>query len=153
MKLSRNFTLEELYFSPTAVQSGIHNVPGLNETECLRQLAVNILQPVREHFNSPVTIRSGYRSAPLNRAVGGAPDSQHMRGQAADITIHGVGNDAIWQFIVASLHFDEMILEHCPAKSPQLGWCHISYIPNGRQKALSCPSLGNYVEGLHYAAS
>lgn len=151
MNLTRNFTLEELCFSTTATRSGIHNEPGANETECLRQLAVNILQPIRDYFNSPVTIRSGYRSAPLNRAVGGANDSQHMRGQAADITIHGIGNDMLWKYIVSNLPFDQVILEHVPAKLPSLGWVHCSYQPNGRKDALSCPLPGQYEKGLHYA--
>ena len=153
MKLTTNFSLEELYFSPTAIQSGIHNVPGANESECLRQLAVNILQPIRTHFGLPVTVRSGYRSAPLNRAVGGAPDSQHMRGQAADITIHGVGNDVIWQFIESSLPFDQVILEHVPVKRPQLGWVHVSYQPNGRREAFSCVAAGDYRKGMVYAVA
>jgi len=153
VKLTKSFTLAELSFSQTAKQSDIHNEPGEKETEALRQLAVNILQPVRDYFKKPVIIRSGYRSAPLNRAVGGAPHSQHMYGQAADITIPGAGNDIIWQYIVDNLPlFDQCILEHCPASQPLRGWVHVSYQPNGRGEALSCPKAGVTKKGLVYAS-
>lgn len=153
MQLSHNFTLEELIESTTAIQSGITNVPITAQVECLKDLCVNLLQPIRDYFNLPITIRSGFRSSSLNHAVGGAPDSQHMRGQAADITIHGIGNDVIWQYIVDNMIFDQVILEHCPAKATQRGWVHVSFKAGANRKdALSCPSLGHYIEGLAYAA-
>lgn len=54
-------------------------------------LAEKILEPIRAHFGKPIRINSGYRSARLNKAVGGSPTSQHRRAQAADFTIRGLG--------------------------------------------------------------
>ncbi len=150
--LTKNFSLEELYESTTATRSGIHNIPGVNETQCLRDLAVHILQPLRDYFNKPVIIRSGYRSAPLNRAVGGAHDSQHMKGQAADITINGVGNDLIWQYIRDNMLYDQLILEYVPADNPERGWVHVSFRDGiNRKDAISCVAPGDYREGMVYA--
>jgi len=149
--LSKNFTLEEFYHSDTAQRLGISNVPGKNEIQFLTELVTTILQPLRDYYNIPITIRSGYRSAPLNRAVGGANNSQHMKGQAADITIHGVANDLIYTYIRENLPFDQLILEHVPASNPYLGWVHVSTAPVLRRDAISCVAAGDYREGLKYA--
>jgi len=150
--LTRNFSLEELYGSDTASRLGINNTPGAAQIECLTALAVNILQPLRDYFGLPVVIRSGFRGAALNHAVGGEVKSQHLYGQAADLIIPGVGNDKIWQYIVNKLPYDQVILEHCPEDAKGRGWVHVSYKPDGRRSALSCVAPGEYVEGLHYAA-
>jgi len=151
MKLSKNFTLSELTFSPTAVQSGIHNEPNSQQIECLKKLVVNILQPLRDYFDRPVVITSGFRSAPLNRAIGGALTSQHQHGMAADIRIIGFGNDLVWQYIHDNLRFDQLILEHTPANNPHQGWVHVSYDEPLRGEALSCIAPGVHVKGLVYA--
>jgi uncharacterized protein YcbK (DUF882 family) len=51
---------------------------------------LQILEDVREHFDSSVKITSGCRCAEHNKRVGGAPDSEHTRGIAADIVVDGV---------------------------------------------------------------
>lgn len=151
VKLSPNFSLSELTFSPTAVRLGINNEPDAEQIKCLSELVTHVLQPLRDYFARPVTINSGYRSNALNRAVGGAIDSQHTKGQAADIRIIGFTNDLLWQYIDDNLPYDQLILEHVPAKNAHQGWVHVSYREPLRREALSCIANGLTVNGLAYA--
>ena len=61
MKLSRNFTLQELIKSDTAIRLGIDNNPNADQIEKLKELSENILQPVRDQFGR-VKVTSGFRS-------------------------------------------------------------------------------------------
>lgn len=151
MRLSENFSLSEFTSSPTALRMGMHNEPDAKQIAALQKLVDNIIQPLRDYFQKPVHIKSGFRSVNLNRAVGGANNSQHLHGQAADITIAGVGNDLIWQYVVDHLPFDQCILEYCPAKNPKAGWVHVSHAYPLRLQALSCVGMNDYRKGLHYA--
>jgi zinc D-Ala-D-Ala carboxypeptidase len=65
MKLSANFQLSELVKSQVAERKGIPNNPSPAHIDNLKALCVNVLQPIRSHFDSPVLISSGYRSAEL----------------------------------------------------------------------------------------
>jgi len=113
-------------------------------------LCENVLQPLRDHFNLPVTVISGYRSANVNRAVGGRFNSQHLVGEAADIEILGVSNADVWRFIVAELPFDQVIAEYLEKNDPSAGWVHVSYSRgNNRKEAMSCVK-GKYSAGLLY---
>ncbi|RDD63010.1 D-Ala-D-Ala carboxypeptidase family metallohydrolase [Ferruginivarius sediminum] len=125
--LSPNFTLAELVKSRTALSRGIDNTPGPESVTALRALARNVLQPVRERYGVPFSPSSGYRSAELNAAVGGAPDSQHTRGEAADFEVPGIANLAVARFIRDNLDFDQLILEFHRPHDPHAGWIHCSY--------------------------
>ena len=83
MLLTPNFHLEE--FTRTA--TGLPNVPSGAERAALQALATHVLQPLRDSIGKPVYITSGFRSAAVNRAVGGVAGSQHRSGQAADILV------------------------------------------------------------------
>ena len=109
-----------------------------------------MLQPLRDYYGA-ITINSGFRSPEVNKAVGGANTSQHLRGEAADIIIKGVGNDEIWQYIKENLPFDQLILEHVKQNNPEGGWVHVSYAMRNRRQALSCIAKGKYVQGMVYA--
>ena len=65
MKLTNNFNLEELTVSQTALRNNIDNTPSLDHIENLRLLCENILQPLREDYNLPLVVTSGYRSKKL----------------------------------------------------------------------------------------
>ena len=82
MRLSKNFTLAEL----TKTSVGLPNNPSDVEIERLKILCEKVLQPLRDDFNAPIIINSGYRSQQVNKAVGGVPTSQHLKGESADIT-------------------------------------------------------------------
>jgi zinc D-Ala-D-Ala carboxypeptidase len=77
MNLSRNFTLQELTKSDTAVRLGVDNNPNANQIEKLKLLCENILQPVRDHFG-PVTITSGFRSPALCVKIGSSINSHNI---------------------------------------------------------------------------
>ena len=85
-KLSENFTVSEF-----ACKDGSDKV-------IINSALVELLQKIRNHFKTPVTITSGYRTAAYNKAVGGAANSQHCLGTAADIVISGVAPLEIAQY-------------------------------------------------------
>jgi zinc D-Ala-D-Ala carboxypeptidase len=82
MKLSANFQLSELVKSQVADRKGIPNNPSPGHIDNLKSLCLNVLQPIRSHFNEPVIISSGYRSAELCIAIGSKPTSQHSEGKS-----------------------------------------------------------------------
>ena len=84
MKLSKNFSLKEMTASQTAERKGINNNPNDDQITALQKLCENILQPVRDHYATPVTVSSGFRSEELCVAIGSSVNSQHAKGQAAD---------------------------------------------------------------------
>lgn len=121
MRLSENFTLEEMMKSTVAKRLKIDNTPSKDIISNLQQLATNVLQPIREHFKLPVTITSGYRCSKLNKAVGGATTSQHTAGKAVDFTIKGISIEDIFQWCKKNLkEYDQLIQEKGQ-------WVHISY--------------------------
>lgn len=85
MKLSKNFTSEELTRSTTAQRLHINNEPSVKVLTNLTHLATNVLQPLRDAWGQPIVVSSGYRNEELNKTVGGAKNSQHLYGEAADI--------------------------------------------------------------------
>ena len=127
MKLSENFTLDELTKSQEAIRLGIPNEPNEEHIINLMLLCKNILQPVRDHFKIPVSISSGYRSAALCEAIGSSSESQHTKGQAADFEIFGVHNKDVSDWIVNNLDYDQCILEFWVPDEPNSGWVHCSY--------------------------
>jgi hypothetical protein len=121
--MAKYFSFGELTASATARQLGIGNTPPPPAAARLEELAARLLDPVRELWGGPLRVNSGYRSAELNAAVGGAASSQHMAGEAADITTGSrAGNRRLFRMIVvAGLEFDQLIDESGYA------WLHISY--------------------------
>ena len=133
MNLSRNFTLQELIKSDTAVRKGINNNPNAGQIEKLKALCENILQPVRDHFGR-VKITSGYRSVELCEAIGSSARSQHAKAEAADFECVGVDNAEVADWIKMNLETDQLILEFYTPGEPNSGWIHCSWIPEGRRE-------------------
>jgi hypothetical protein len=86
MNLTPHFTLEELTHSNTGKARGIDNVPSTVELKRLRALADG-LEKVRASMGAPLKINSAFRNRATNSAVGGASQSRHLMGDAADIAI------------------------------------------------------------------
>lgn len=130
----KHFTIEELTRSATARRKGIPNLPNGEEKENLIALVDNVLDPLREKWGAPIIVTSGYRCAKLNRVVGGAAGSQHMKGQAADIrTVANttMENKRLFDLAVKSgLPFDQLIDEY------GYNWIHISYNKKGNRKQI-----------------
>lgn len=147
MKLSENFSLQELLKSQTAERKGISNKPEKPEhVTNLQTLCEKVLQPVRDHFARPVVINSGYRCPKLNKAIGSSSKSQHTKGLAADIEIPGVSNKELAQYIKDNLPFDQLILEFYNGVDPSSGWVHVSYVDDdkNRKQALTINKNGTF---------
>lgn len=87
MKLTENFKLTEFTKSSTAQRLGLDNTPSTHIVRALTNLCQQVLQPLRDWYGKPIIVSSGYRSAMLNKAVGGVSNSQHMKGEAADLQV------------------------------------------------------------------
>jgi hypothetical protein len=119
-----NFTYGEFVKSYTATRFGIDNVPQLEKTwKNIENLAVNVIQPVRDEFG-PIRITSGFRCAKLNKKINGSKNSNHVKGEAADIepVEYGVKLVDIVKYIYSNLEFRNVIAEYFPE-----GWCHVDY--------------------------
>lgn len=130
MRLSPNFTLEELTHSQTAVRRGIKNEANPVIRNNLTIVAANMEQ-VRKLLNdNSIAINSGYRNLEVNRLIGGSTKSDHMEGWAVDFTCHKFGTPAqIVDAIKASdIKFDQLIEEGT--------WVHISFAPARRKQVL-----------------
>lgn len=137
MQLSPNFHLSEFITSQAAARLGLKNNPGEAEIAALRLLCAKVLEPVRAHFGKPIVISSGYRSPAVNKAVGGAASSQHVKGEAADFEIPGVSNVEVARWMMAKLNYDQLILEFYTPGQPNSGWVHASYRSPYRNQELT----------------
>lgn len=133
-QLSEHFSLREMTASGTAMQLNIDNTPDEAQTECLRNLCQQVLEPLRKRFGV-IRVTSGFRSKRLNNAVGGVICSQHLLGEAADLHISNreVGRK-MYDYIRNNLDFDQLLFEHRMANG--CIWLHVSYTkrhPNHRR--------------------
>jgi len=133
MKLSRNFTLQELIKSDTAIRKGIDNNPNADQIEKLKTLCETILQPVRDHFGR-VKVTSGYRSPELCTAIGSSVNSQHAKAEAADFEVMGTDNAELADWINKNLDYDQLILEYYKVGEPNSGWIHCSICDKDARK-------------------
>lgn len=120
------FKMEEFLKSETAERLGFVNVPLQEHVENMDKLVTKLLDKLREDWDSPIRITSGYRVPRLNEAVGGVKNSQHIEGKAADIQPIGKDFDDFVEFLSKWLKgkdFDQCIIE----KSGKTRWIHISY--------------------------
>jgi len=135
MKLTENFSLNELTKSQTAERKGIDNTPSTEHQENLKSLCEMILQPIRDHFGQVVSVSSGYRSPELCVAIGSSTKSQHAKGQASDFEIFGISNKELADWINENLDYDQLILEYWKGEDePNSGWVHCSYTNGSNRK-------------------
>lgn len=124
------FTIRELTKSATAVRKGINNNPSKEIEKSLTALIDNVLDPLREKWGAPIKVSSGYRCPALNRAIGGAAGSQHMKGEAADITSLSDSRDdnmkLLKLLLESGIPFDQVISEDVDTKN-RPNWIHVSY--------------------------
>ena len=123
------FTMKELTKSSTADKLGIDNTPTPEASVALSNLVTHVLDPLREMYGKAITVNSGYRCSKLNAAVGGAKTSQHMRGEAADITAGSkTENKKLFELIRDNLPFDQLIDES------NYSWVHVSYVSTSKNR-------------------
>ena len=150
MRISQNFSLQELVYSPTALHAGIDQEEHLdtNAISRITALTLKVLQPVRDQFG-PTKINSCFRSEPLNTLIGGSSKSQHCcsgTSAAADIEIFSeeISNLQLAEWIRDNLEFDQLILENYDPEriskitgqpeGPNSGWVHVSYSSIGENR-------------------
>jgi uncharacterized protein YcbK (DUF882 family) len=128
------FTIRELTKSATAERKGINNDPSIQVVKNLTALIEKVLDPLREAYGKPIIVTSGYRCERLNRAVGGAASSQHVKGEAADIrSVQDTPeeNKKLFDLIVKmKLPFDQLINEY------GYDWVHVSFGARHRRQKL-----------------
>lgn len=127
MQLSKHYFLNDLTKSATADKKGLDNIPTIQVINNLSVLCEKVLEPIYAAFGKRARINSGYRSYEINKAVGGAKNSQHMKGEAADIELDSTSNQVLYDFIKDSLIYDQLILENHHKEVPSSGWVHVSY--------------------------
>lgn len=130
--LTEHFSLKEMTLSATAISYGWNNDPIQCEVDNLRALCLAVLEPLRKRFGV-IRITSGFRCKAVNDAVGGARESQHLYGQAADIYIP---NDEVGQkmflFLKENVVFDQLIYEVDEKKRKR--WLHVSFRSDGHNR-------------------
>lgn len=125
------FSIKELCSSDTARARGIDNTPTTKVELALTNLVDNVLDPLREWYGKPIIVNSGYRSPKLNTAVGGSKTSQHMKGEAADITAGSKEeNKKLFDYIKSNLVFDQLIDES------NFSWVHVSFKSAGNRRQI-----------------
>ncbi|MBP3762947.1 MAG: peptidase M15 [Bacteroidales bacterium] len=124
----KHFTISELIHSDTAVKRRIWNGATREVEDNLIALVGAVLDPVRERWGKPIAVTSGYRSAELNRIVGGVATSQHLKGEAADICAANPKETArLGRLIVQMGSYDQVIFEYSNADCTEAEWIHVSW--------------------------
>ena len=150
------FTIQELTKSATATRLGIDNTPDAVVRYNLIALIEQVLDPLREAWGAPIIVTSGYRCERLNKAVGGATNSQHRKGEAADIRTLSdsrADNMRLLRLLLRmKLPFDQVIAEYVDAQG-RPDWIHISYSrKHNRGSKLTASRIGKatiYSQGIN----
>lgn len=122
MNISEHISLAEATISPTALRLGIDNKPNNEQLNNMEKVAEFCFEPLRKWYGKPIKINSFFRNAILNKAVGGAINSQHSTGEAIDISAGSKEeNKKIFDWCKKNLYFDQLINEY------DYSWVHISY--------------------------
>lgn len=130
-EISKHISYNEAVISPTALRNGIDNTPTSDVLASMKIVANKVFEPVREWYGKPIKINSFYRCALLNKAVKGSKTSQHVTGEAIDISAGGKAeNKKIFNWIKANLEYDQLINEY------DFTWLHISYKAVGNRKQI-----------------
>lgn len=136
MKLSQYVSLLEVTKSDTATKRGIDNSPTPEHLDNLKVICTEVFDKVREHFDVPIYISSGYRSAGLNKAIGGSKTSDHNLGRALDLDQdfrgNGITNRDVFNYIRQNLDFDQLIWEFGSNENPD--WVHVGYRKGANRK-------------------
>ncbi len=128
--ITKDFSYREFERSEVADAKHICNViTSFEVRDSILALTENVLQPLRDAWDKPLKVNSGYRCKALNAAVGGVPASQHVKGEAADIA----ADDPVKLARLAvklGLPFDQMILYPT--------FVHFSHKLTGEQRGQIC---------------
>ena len=131
-QISKHISFDEATQSPTAIRAKINNTPTPEILEAMQHVANNLFEPLREWYGRPIKINSFYRSPSLNKLVKGSPTSQHVKGEAIDISAGSKAeNKFLFDWIVSSgIEYDQVINEY------DFTWVHISLKKSGNRKQI-----------------
>jgi hypothetical protein len=130
-KISEHITYAEATVSNKAKQLGISNTPNEKELLAMKLLAEKVFEPLREWYGKPIQVTSFFRSAKINKAIGGSTTSQHSLGQSIDIDTVS-DNKKLFDYIKDNLPFDQLIWEYGTDANPD--WIHVSYTETRNRK-------------------
>lgn len=104
-------------------------------------LVMNVLDPAWDVYGKPIKLIEGFRCPVRNRCVSGNYQSQHVKGEAADICADGLQgkeqafeNLEIAKAIVKNGNYDMLILEDVPSDGVEPKWIHVSWKRNGENR-------------------
>ena len=149
--ISKHISWHEGTYSRTGERKDLDNTPNEEQLKCMKEVAENLFEPLREWVGGPIKINSFFRGEPVNKAIGGSTKSQHMKGQAIDIddTFRHKTNAEMYYYIKDNLDFDQMIWEFGDDKNPN--WLHISWVshrPN-RKKLTIAKKVNGRTKYIH----
>jgi len=152
-KISKHISYHEGTYSRTGERRNLDNTPNEDQLKCMKEVAENLFEPLREWVGGGIKINSFFRGEPVNTAIGGSARSQHMKGQAIDIddTFGHKTNAEMYHYIKDNLDFDQMIWEFGTDKNPN--WLHISWVshrPN-RKKLTIAKKVNGRTKYIHEA--
>ena len=154
-KISKHISYKEGTYSQTALRRGLDNTPNEEQLKCMKEVAENLFEPLREWVGGPIKINSFFRGEPVNTAIGGSKYSQHMKGQAMDIddTFGHKTNAEMYHYIKDNLDFDQLIWEFGDDNNPN--WVHVSYVTHreNRKKLTIAKKVNGKVKYIHEAHS
>ena len=154
-RFSKHVSWKEGTHSNTALRRGLDNTPNEDQIKCMKEIAEDLFEPLREWVGGPIKINSFFRGEPVNTAIGGSTRSQHMKGQALDLedTFGHKTNAEMYHYIKDNLDFDQLIWEFGDDKNPN--WIHVSYVthrPN-RKKLTIAKRIDGKTRYIHEAHS
>lgn len=132
MKITDNFTTQEVTRSETAQRLGIDNSLSIEMLDNAYCFAKAVLQPLREKIGLPFLISSWYRCKALNEAVGGTLNSAHTRATAIDFVISGLSVQQTYEIVLETLKtlhipFDQLIFESFTKDGETTQWVHLGW--------------------------
>ncbi len=126
-KVGRYLTLRECIKSETAIRKGIDNTPTEEHLINMHRLCNEVYDKLCDKMGSKLPFTSFYRSAKLNKAIGGSPSSAHSKGLAIDLDVDGsslkITNADLFNATKHLLNYDQLIWEFGDDKQP--AWVHI----------------------------
>jgi zinc D-Ala-D-Ala carboxypeptidase len=142
------------YVEATKTSQKLDNTPNEKQLKAMKELALNVFEPLRIWAGEPIRVNSFFRSEAVNRKIGGAKNSQHKAndGSAIDISAMSKKNNAdLFNYILKNLDFDQLIWEFGNDKIP--GWVHVSYCTErkNRKQVLKAIKVGHITKYLPYA--
>ena len=129
--ISKHITYEEATVSNTATRFGIENKPNDTQLACMKLVAEKCFEPLREWYGKPIKVNSFFRNSLLNSKVNGSKTSQHVKGEAIDLSGGSKEeNKKLFDWCKENLEFDQLINEY------DYTWVHISYTVKNRKQIL-----------------